>query len=178
MKAESPLEAVARRRSCLMTRRGFLALGLRVMLIGLGLWLVFSQVFAIHRNRGLGMYPAVRDGDLALAYRLQEDYIRGDVVLYRAGEGLHLGRIEALSGDVVLMDDSGGLSVNGTSRDEGILYPTFPREGIPYPQRVQEGMVYILGDYRTQTRDSRDFGAIPLDDILGKVIVLVRRRGL
>jgi len=38
--------------------------------------------------------------------------------------------------------------------------------------------VFILGDYRTQSEDSRDFGAVPLDDIAGKVITVLRRRSL
>ena len=76
------------------------------------------------------------------------------------------------------MDDSGSLTVNGNPQNGEILYPTFARENSTYPLRVQEGTVYVLGDYRTQTQDSRDFGPIPLEHIQGKVIAIVRRRGL
>lgn len=178
MAGEAPGQVIRRRRQALLTRRGYASLGLRLCLLALGLWLVFSQVFLLHRNQGLGMFPAVKDGDLVLAYRFQQEYVKGDVVLYRAGGQLHLGRVAAGGGDVVMMDSSGSLTVNGSPQNGEILYPTFAREGSLYPQRVQEGMVYVLGDYRTQTRDSRDFGPIPLDDIQGKVITLVRRRGL
>lgn len=178
MASEAPVQVIQRRRRNLLIRRGYEALGLRLCFLALGVWLVFSQVFLFHRNQGLGMFPAVKDGDLVLAYRLQREYVKGDVVLYRAGGQLHLGRIAAGSGDVVQMDDSGSLTVNGSPQHGEILYPTFAREGSLYPQRVQEGMVFVLGDYRTQTQDSRDFGPVPLDDIQGKVITLVRRRGL
>lgn len=178
MASESPIRVVRRRRGTLLTRRGFAGLGLRLLTMALGLWILFSQVFVLHRNEGLGMFPAVKDGDLVLGYRLQKDFAKGDVILYRTGEGLCLGRVAAGGGDVVMMDDSGALTVNGTPRNGEILYPTFAREGTVYPQRVQEGMVFVLGDYRTRTRDSRDFGPVPLDDILGKVITLVRRRGV
>lgn len=176
MAAETPLQTVKRRRTACLTRRSYAALGLRLAVMGLGAWLVFTQVFALHRTRGMGMFPAIRDGDLVLAYRLQQEYRKGDVILYRAGEGLHLGRVAAGGGDVVLIDDSGSLAVNGSSQAGDILYPTYAREGSAYPQRVQDGMVFVLGDYPTQTRDSRDFGAIPLADIQGKVVTLVRRR--
>jgi len=43
---------------------------------------------------------------------------------------------------------------------------------------VPEGCVYILGDYRTQSEDSRDFGAVPLEAVEAKVITLLRRRSL
>ena len=38
--------------------------------------------------------------------------------------------------------------------------------------------MFLLGDYRTQTLDSRDFGAISMENVEGKVITLLRRRGL
>lgn len=178
MASETPVQVIQRRRRNLLTRRGYGALGLRLCVMALGLWLAFSQVFLLHRNQGLGMFPALKDGDLVLAYRLQREYVKGDVVLYRAGGGLHVGRVAALGSDVITMGSSGSLTVNGSPQNGEILYPTFAREDSLYPLRVQEGMVFVLGDYRTQTQDSRDFGSIPLDDIQGKVITLVRRRGL
>lgn len=175
---DSAPEVARRRRMALQTRRGYAALGLRMCFLALAVWVVFSQIFLLHRVSGLGMFPAIKDGDLALAYRLQTDYAKGDVVLYRQDEEVYLGRIVARQTDVVMMNDSGDLWINGTTQGGEILYPTYAREDGVYPLHVQEEMVYVLGDYRTQTRDSRDFGQIPLDDILGKVITIVRRRGL
>ena len=174
----SPLQTVQKRKRDLLTRRGYAALGLQLCGLALGVWLVFSQVFLLHRNQGLGMFPAIRDGDLVLAYRLQQEYVKEDVVVYRLDGQLRLGRIAARGSDVVMMDDSGSLLVNGNPQSGEILYPTYARENDTYPLRVQEGTVFVLGDYRTQTQDSRDFGPIPLDDIQGKVITLIRRRGL
>ena len=174
----SPVQIIRRRRINLMTRRGYAALGLRLCAVALAVWVVFSYVFLLHRNLGLGMFPSVKDGDLVLAYRLQQEYLKGDMVIYQADDLLHLGRVAAGGTDVVMMDDSGSLLVNGNPQNGEIMYPTFARENTVYPLRVQEGMVFVLGDYRTQTRDSRDFGPIPLDDIRGKVIAIVRRRGL
>lgn len=174
-----PPETVVRRRlTALLTRRGYAALGLRVCVLALAVWVAFSQVFLLTRCDGVGMFPAIKDGDLVLAYRLQQTYAKGDVVVYRRENAVYLGRIAAGGNDVVMLDDSGSLLVNGSAQNGEILYPTYARENTVYPLRVQEGMVFVLGDYRTQTQDSRDFGPIPLNDIQGKVITIVRRRGL
>ena len=47
-----------------------------------------------------------------------------------------------------------------------------------YPYTVPTGSFFILGDYRTQSKDSRDFGAVDLADVKAKVITLLRRRSL
>ena len=92
----------------------------------------------------------------------------------------YFGRVVAAEGDVVNISDTGSLIVNGTTQGGEILFPTERREndGMEYPLRVPEGCVYVLGDYRTNTRDSRDFGPIPLEIVEGKVITILRRRGL
>lgn len=174
----TPMEAVRKRKHSLLTRRGYAALGLQILCIGAALWIVFGYVFLIYRNRGLEMYPAVKDGDLVLAYRLHREYGKGDMVIYRMDGTLCLGRIAAMGTDVVEMGTGGSVTVNGNPQNGEILYPTYARENTAYPLRVQEGMVFILGDYRTQAQDSRDFGPIPMNDIQGKAIALVRRRGL
>ena len=174
----TPAQVARRRREDLLTRRGYVSLLLRLCVITLAVWAIFSQVFLVTQSSGQGMFPAIEDGDLVLAYRLQGEYSKGDVVVYRVGDATYLGRVVAKETDVVMMDDSGTLVINGTTQGGEIMYPTYAKEGTEYPYRVSEGTLYILGDYRTQTQDSRDFGPIPLDDILGKVITIVRRRGV
>ncbi len=90
----------------------------------------------------------------------------------------HFGRVIASAGDVVNMGDNGSLQVNGTTQSGEIMYPTYAREGAQYPYRVPDGCLYVLGDYRTSTTDSRDYGPIPLERVEGKVITILRRRGL
>ena len=122
------------------------------------------------------MFPAVKDGDLLIGYRLQKTYLKDDVVVYEADGKLRTGRILGRESDVITMDDSGTLLVNGTVQSGEILFPTYAKEGIEYPYRIPEGQVFILGDYRTQAEDSRDFGCISLEDVKAKVITILRRR--
>ena len=173
-----PVEVARRRRMNIMTRRGYGSLLLRLCVITLAVWIIFTQVFMITQCEGQGMFPAIEDGDLVLAYRLQGEYAKGDVVVYSVGDATYIGRVVAKETDVVQMDATGNLVINGTTQGGEIMYPTYAKEGKEYPHRVSEGTLYILGDYRTQTLDSRDFGSIPLDNIQGKVITIVRRRGV
>jgi len=176
---QSPAKVAHKRRMDLLTRRGYVSLILRLCVITLAVWVIFSQVFLITQCEGQGMFPAIEDGDLILAYRLHEDYWKGDVVVYEMDGKNHLGRIVAMESNVVMMDaETGNLVINGTTQGGEILYPTYAKAGYEYPYRVPEGNLFLLGDYRTQATDSRDFGPVPLDNIKGKVITIVRRRGV
>lgn len=150
----------------------------RVLLILIILWAVFAHVFLITQVEGQHMFPALKDGDLVLVYRLQRDYMRGDIVAYKVDGERHFGRIVAQTGDEVIIDGSDNLRVNGQLQADEILFPTQTRDGEVLQCRVPAGHIYVLGDHRTDTVDSRDFGPIPKTDIEGKLITLMRRRGL
>lgn len=172
-------ETIASRKNAANVRAGYVSLLLRVLLLAAAGWLLLTQVFLIMQMQGQGMFPAMKDGDLIIGYRLQREFVKGDVIVYTTDGGqTHVGRIVARAGDNVQMGDSGTLYVNGTAQSGEIIYPTYAREGVQYPQQVPEGCVYVLGDYRTNTQDSRDFGAVPLANVQGKVITILRRRGL
>ena len=171
-------EVIRARRLKLHTREGYVSLFLRIIGLGLAAYIIFTQVFLITQNHGLGMFPALKDGDLIIAFRLQQEYAKNDVVVYTVDGKQEVGRIVANSDDVVTIEENGTLRVNGTAQSGEILYPTYPKSEIEYPYRVPEGHVFILGDYRTNTRDSRDYGPVSKVDFEGKVITILRRRGL
>ena len=174
----SDLAAIIRtRRYRVLSRRGWIQLGLRIMLLALILWLLLSQVFFLVQLEGNGMYPSLRDGDLLIGFRLQSHYQKDDVVVFTYQGKLCAGRIAARENDYVTLDDSGKVYVNGGIQTGEILYPTFPREGAETTVLVPPGSLYILGDYRTQTLDSRDFGPLPESAIEGKIVSILRRRG-
>ena len=124
------------------------------------------------------MFPAIKDGDVVLVFRLHQAYLKDDVVAYSLDSTRHIGRIVALESDVVTMDDSGIIRVNGTVQSGEIIYPTYAKEGLIYPYRVPEGHIFVLGDHRAHAIDSRDFGPVPIEQVEGKIITLLRRRGL
>ena len=161
-----------------LTRRGYLSLLLRVCVITLAVYVIFSNIFMITRCQGQDMFPAIEDGDLVLVYRLHEDYQKGDVVVCEIDGKNRLGRIVARQTDTVMMDSSGLLSVNGTTQGGEVMFPTYAKDGVTYPYTVSGDAVFVLGDYRTQATDSRDYGPVSMEDVKGKVITIVRRRGV
>lgn len=177
-KQETAESLIAVRRNRALDRQGFAALLLRVAFIALAGWILLNRIFLVTQVSGNDMFPAVKDGDLAIAFRIQQEYVKGDVVIYTANGETRVGRIAARGADVVTLDDSGVLLVNGTNQTGEILYPTYAKDGLEYPYTVPEENVFILGDYRTQTEDSRDFGSVSLENVQAKVITILRRRGL
>ncbi|MCF0147614.1 MAG: signal peptidase I [Clostridium sp.] len=173
-------EAIRNRKNNLYIKLGYRSLIIRIVLLIIILYIVFSQFFLIKQVTGNGMFPAVKDGDLIIGFRMQNKYLKNDVIEYKYNDSTYIGRILALENDVVNINDNGKVTVNGTVQDGEIMYPTYIKEetDLEYPFRVPENCVFVLGDYRTQTEDSRDFGSISVKDIKGKIITILRRRGL
>ena len=89
-------------------------------------------------------------------------------------------RIVAGPGDTVEITDSEHLVVNGnTVVEHNIYYSTPPYEGfVQYPLTLGEGQYFVLADSRNGGADSRFFGAVNADEILGTVITVMRRNNL
>jgi len=147
-------------------------------------WLALTQCFLICQNSGQDMFPAMKDGDLCVIFRtglmklVGENFSAGDIVAYRIEGKRHFGRVVAIPGDTLQIDTRGSVTVNGVTESAEILYPTYTRGDLLNIVYVQDGNVYVLGDYRTQTTDSRDYGPIPDAQVEGKVLSILRRRGL
>ena len=131
------------------------------------------------------MFPSVKDGDLCVIFRtglmelVGDKFSAGDIVAYRIDGERHFGRIVAIAGDSVQIDTTGSVTVNGVTVGGEIQFPTYTRgDDLLNITNVQDNMVYVLGDYRTHTMDSRDYGPIPLTQVEGKVLSILRRRGL
>lgn len=125
------------------------------------------------------MYPRIRDGDLMLYYRLQREYHTGDVVTFTRDGTRYTGRIIAREADSVNLGDGGELLINENVQSEEIFYPTMKAEGeVTFPCQVPTGSVFLLCDYRTSGTDSRTYGPVKLKELDGKVISIMRRRGI
>ena len=160
------------------TKKDLIYILIKILAFSLICILTCTCVLSFDRINYNDMYPAIKDGDLVVSFRLGKDYDRNDVVLYvRDGEKT-VGRIVGLPGDVIVINQSGNLIVNGTNAGLNDLYPTYPGEDLEYPYRVPEDSVFVLGDNRANCKDSRSFGAVKLNDIKAKAITVLRRRDL
>lgn len=160
------------------TKQLVIGLLIKIAVIVLVVWGVFTFVLGITIHYGNNMHPMVRDGDLVITLRLQKPFINA-AVMYRHDGRTTVGRVIAMEGSVVDISDNGGITVNGNTPAEEVFYPTFPADGseIQYPYTVPQGKVFILNDFREDTNDSRSFGAVDIGELKGTLLLTMRRRG-
>ena len=93
---------------------------------------------------------------------------------------LFICRVVAKPGDTVEISEGERLMVNGNSMIEtNIFYNTPEYEGfVNYPLTLGENQYFVLADYRNGGADSRFFGPVNGEDILGTVITILRRNNL
>ena len=139
---------------------------IKIGVIVLVVWGVFTFVLGITIHYGNNMHPMVRDGDLVITLRLQKPFINA-AVMYRHDGRTTVGRVIAMEGSVVDISKNGTFTVNGNTPTEEVFYPTYPANGseIQYPYTVPQGKVFILNDFREDTNDSRSFGAVDTGDL-------------
>lgn len=152
---------------------------MKLAVILLLFWILLEFVFGLAVQKGEDMYPRIRDGDLMVFYRLQQDYHIGDVVTFSRDGIRRTGRIVAQGGDTVDINKEGQLLVNGNIQEEEIFYPTEKvGEEDSLPCELAEEEVYLLSDFRTNGTDSRQYGPVKSEELDGKVITILRRRGI
>ena len=156
-----------------------LFLFLKVLMIGMFLVLFFTFMFGITQVQDETMDPAVKEGDLAIYYRLDKRYSKDDVVIVNIDGETQIRRVVALPGDTVNMDER-GLVINGYSQIESDIYTrTEPYiDGITFPITLAQDEVFVLGDNRPKAVDSRMYGAVKVSATKGKLMTLIRRRNL
>jgi signal peptidase I len=161
-------------------RTELLSLLLKIALIVVSTLMLFTFVFGISRYQEAAMFPAIKDGDLVIYYRYTSDrYLPRDVVALKLNGEIQFRRVVATAGDTVDINEY-GLVINGAPQQESAITGTTVRyeEGVEFPLVVPEGQVFVLGDNRPESIDSRIYGCVEIKDILGKVMMIIRKRGI
>lgn len=141
------------------------------------LLLVRSCALEPVRVRSDSMAPALSSGAMLLIDKVtfhNRDPHRGEIVVTvdpRSGDSI-IKRVVALGGDSVGMED-GHLIVNGLPVIESYI-DNENMDGYYFgPDAVPAGQVFVLGDNRDTSEDSRTFGPVDVDDVEGRVLAKI-----
>lgn len=153
---------------------------LNAFIIVLILWLMFGCICGLITAPNNDMYPHIKTSDLLLYYRFDEDIKAQDVVVLKKNGTRYVGRVVACSGDTVEITDQETLVINGNIMTESNIFYSTPRlEGFAeYPVTLEKDEFFILCDSRSGAEDSRYYGIVKDDEILGTVISVLRRNNL
>lgn len=140
--------------------------------------LLFMFVFRYVSVDGDSMRDTLHDEDKLVISNLAYTPETGDIVVIKNGSQPIIKRIIATEGQTVKIDfKNWKVYVDGVLLDETYVRRTsgaMVRHNIVDDEfTVEEGMVFVLGDNRNNSRDSRYFGEFREDDILGRVIFRV-----
>ena len=185
--AAEPLVKVKRRRPKMTWQRNLLTYLHDLAFLLAAIIVVFLLVFRVVVVSGRSMNNTLYDGDylLLLSNMFYHDPKRGDVIVaskdsFKDGAPI-VKRVIATEGHVVNIDFEAGIVYVGEDLEhlEPLDEPytktlTTRPEGVVFPQVVPEGCVFVLGDNRDDSKDSRhmDIGFIKEEEIMGKVIFL------
>jgi signal peptidase I len=127
------------------------------------------------------------EGDYVLVDRLTalwSPYTRGQVVVFQPpptlteGKEPFIKRVVGVGGDTVEVRDDGSVAVNGVVLDEpylfrndaGVVEPTVASGG-QARWVVPQGELFVMGDHRQVSEDSRVFGPIPVSSVIGRGVI-------
>ena len=144
--------------------------------------LFFSAFFRVAEVDGTSMIPNLYSGDRVLLTGIYTKPVSGDVVVIapNGSEEVPLvKRVIATENQTVDIDrTSGKVSVDGVELDETRYIGnnrTDQQSDLQFPLTVPSGHVFVLGDNRSVSKDSRsaDIGFIDQKDIIGKALLVI-----
>lgn len=138
------------------------------------LFVGINAVSARVRVDGQSMRPTLEDGEFLLVNKMEYffgDVQRGDIVVFHfplnPDEEL-IKRVIGLPGDSVKVENS-QVSVNGQQLVESYI-ADIPRYSGEW--QVAEGHLFVLGDNRNNSNDSKDWGLLPIENVVGKAVLI------
>lgn len=146
-----------------------------LLVVAAGAVLVSTLLIPALQVTGTSMEPTLENGEIVLASR-GSTFECGDIVAFYYNNKILLKRVIALPGDQVVVDKDGSVFVNGDVLDEPYLTEKSLGEcDIEFPFQVPDGKLFVLGDHRATSIDSRStsVGCVPSDLVVGKIVFRV-----
>lgn len=171
--------AQSRSKGILSSIASFVGMVVLVLVLSFGLRTFVFQAYEIPSG---SMERTIMTGDMVFAEKVSfyfDEPAQGDIVTFHDPEipsRVLIKRVIATEGQTVNLVD-GRVVVDGVALDEPYTeglpsYPLTPAYGtsISYPYTVPDGYLWVMGDNRTNSQDSRYYGAVDASTVTGKAV--------
>lgn len=137
--------------------------------------LVATLLLPVLRIYGSSMTPSLYEGDIVVSVK-EMSFDRGDIISFYYNNKILVKRVIAFEGEWVNIDEDGNVYVNGALLDEPyVKEKAFGECDITLPYQVPDGRVFVMGDHRATSVDSRSstVGCVFEEQVVGRILYRV-----
>ena len=137
--------------------------------------LVATLLLPVLRIYGSSMTPSLQEGDIVVSVK-EMNFDRGDIISFYYNNKILVKRVIAFEGEWVNIDEDGSVYVNGKLLDEPYVQEKALGEcDIQLPYQVPDGRVFVIGDHRATSVDSRSttVGCVFEEQVVGRILYRV-----
>lgn len=137
--------------------------------------LVATLLLPVLRIYGSSMTPSLYEGDIVVSVK-EMSFDRGDIISFYYNNKILVKRVIAFEGEWVNIDEDGNVYVNGALLDEPYVKEKALGEcDITLPYQVPDGRVFVMGDHRATSVDSRSstVGCVFEEQVVGRILYRV-----
>lgn len=169
---EAELTRVRHKREYGRTLRGTIYI---LVVVAAVAFLIASLFLPVLRVYGTSMEPTLKNKEIVVALKGSE-FQRGDIVAFYYNNKILLKRVIGVAGDQIVIEKDGTVFVNGEELNEPyILEKSLGECDLTFPYQVPENRIFVMGDHRDVSIDSRSstIGCIADEAIVGRVALRV-----